>query len=567
MGNAFDQRRYLTNFDSARTGHVLTDVLVIGGGVAGARAAIEAARHTDNVILMCKRTVEDSVTRHAQGGIAGVMTDADSVESHAEDTFRVGCGLGRREIIDRVVRDGPARIAEMVDWGMRLDRSADGYALGREGGHSASRILHFEGDATGRELSRALTAKLRTLTAIRVFESCFLIDLLTVEGRCVGAVSYHPKYGHQLVWSKQTILATGGCGRLFRETTNPDIATGDGYAAAWRAGARLADMEMMQFHPTTLYVAGASRALISEAVRGEGAYLVDRHGERFMPSYHADAELAPRDVVSRAIVNRIRETRSNCVYLDVRHIGGERFAARFPRITRLCRDFQIDPARDLIPVRPAAHYMIGGVVTDGDARTNVPDLLACGEAACTGLHGANRLASNSLLEGLVFGAIAGATAGASLSSGPNARGRVSSVIPASQRTELDLPDILNSLRSLLWRNAGIERHAAHLSEAREIIDFWGQYVLDKTFDDVLGWESQNMLTVARLLVIAAAQRSHSLGVHYRSDELNASTVVSDTTDPHHWVNERDESGPVLRPMDRDWHSIVEETRNHILPKK
>lgn len=540
MPNPFDQRRYLTNFDSARTGHVLTDVLVIGGGVAGARAAIESARHTDNVILMCKRTIDDSVTRHAQGGIASVQARADSLESHAEDTLRVGCGLGCRAVIDRVVRDGPARIAEIVEWGMRLDREADGYALGREGGHSAARILHFEGDATGRELSRALIARLRSIPSIRVFESCFLIDLLTVEGRCVGAVSFHPKYGHQLVWSKQTILATGGCGRLFRETTNPEIATGDGYAAAWRAGARLADMEMMQFHPTTLYVAGASRALISEAVRGEGAHLVDRAGERFMLACHADAELAPRDVVSRAIVDRMRATRSNCVYLDVRHIGGERFAARFPRITRLCRDFQIEPARDLIPVRPAAHYMIGGVVTDIDARTGVADLLACGEAACTGLHGANRLASNSLLEGLVFGAIAGATAGASLSSSPHAlaRGRVTSVIPPSQRTELDLPDILNSLRSLLWRNAGIERHAAHLNEAREIIEFWGQYVLDKTFDDVLGWEAQNMLTVGRLLVIAAARRDHSLGVHFRSDGTTGLGPCL-AAEPTHIVLQRD----------------------------
>lgn len=536
MATLFDTRRYLTDFDSTRIGHVLTDVLVIGSGVAGARAAIEAFRHGP-VTLLAKAEFEDSNTQHAQGGIAVAIGDDDSAELHLADTIRVGCNLNRLEAVKTLVKEAPERIQELLDWGVEFDRSDNDLALGREGGHCVNRIVHAHGDQTGRELVRILKQRVYDSDGIRVFTSCFLVDLMVIEGRCAGAVTYHPKYGHQLIWAKQTILASGGCGQLWRETTNVPTATGDGMAVAFRAGARLCDMELVQFHPTTLYVAGAGRALISEAVRGEGAYLVDRLGERFMERYHADAELAPRDVVSQAIHNFLKETRSNCVYLDVRHIGG--FSKRFPRIAGLCRDFEIDVTRDLIPVRPSAHYMIGGVDVGLDGATSIDGLFACGEVACAGVHGANRIASNSLLEGLVFGRITGEAAGRRAVELGNAGAvrKLVSVNPKSGRTALDLPDIRNSLRSLMWRNAGIVRWGNLLRDTCEILDFWAHYTLDKTFDDVLGWEMQNELTVARLVAASAVERDESIGVHYREDAPNEASAT-----PYHVTITRNEQG-------------------------
>jgi len=517
MSTLFDTRRYLTDFDSSRIGHVLTDILVIGSGVAGARAAIEAARF-GSVILLTKSAFEDSATRYAQGGIAVALGDDDSARLHVEDTLRVGCGLNRVAAVETLVREAPKRLTELIEWGFAADRADGGdLDLGREGGHSVNRIVHARGDQTGMELSRTLKERVLQTERLRVFEHCFLVDFLTVENRCVGAVTFHTRYGHQLIWAKRTILASGGCGQLWRETTNPPVAAGDGAAAAFRARARLCDMEMMQFHPTTLYVAGAGRALISEAVRGEGAWLVDRHGDRFMKAHHANAELAPRDVVSRAIQHHLRETRTNCVYLDVRHLRG--FAQRFPQIARLCADFQLDVTRDLIPVRPSAHYMIGGVDVDLTGATNVEGLYACGEAACSGVHGANRIASNSLLEGLVFGKIVGEHAGEAVAGVNNAVPvyKLVSRNPRSSRTTLDLPDIRNSLRSIMWRNVGITRRGELLRETCDILDFWAHYTLDKTLDDPAGWEVQNQLTVARLIASSAWERSESLGVHYRDN--------------------------------------------------
>ncbi|MFQ6048275.1 MAG: L-aspartate oxidase [Phycisphaerae bacterium] len=518
MTSPYESRRYLTNFDARLVPHIFTDVLVIGSGVAGLRAAIEASQY-GQVLVVTKAGLEDSNTSHAQGGIAVAMNADDRAESHIADTLRVGCGLCDQAVVELVVREGPKRIEELLQWGAAFDRQAGRLVFGREGGHSTNRVIHARGDATGRELATTLIRKLGQQPTIRVFENCFAIDLVTIDGRCAGAITYHHKYGHQLFWARQTILACGGIGRLYRETTNPRVATADGHAMGYRAGAVLKDMEMVQFHPTTLYVAGASRALISEAVRGEGAYLVDRDGQRFMDQYHPDGELAPRDVVSRAIVQQMARTGATHVYLDVRHLGRERFARRFPQICQLCSEFDIDVGKDLIPVRPSAHYMIGGLATDERACTSVPDLLACGEVACTGLHGANRLASNSLLEGLVFGRIAGQTAGEALS---RARGRlqhadVRSSIEPSARTALDLNDVCNSLRSVIWRNVGIERIGQRLAETNDIVQFWGRYVMDKVFDDRFGWEVQNMLTVGRLIAAAAQTRAESRGVHYRSD--------------------------------------------------
>jgi len=515
---ALETRRYLSNFDADRTGHVFTDVLVIGAGAAGLRAAIEAAGRAQ-VLVVSKAPLPESNTHYAQGGIAAALDPADSIDSHVADTVEVGCGLGDVPAIRLLAEQAPRCIEELQAWGASFDGRADRPALGREAGHATARIVHAHGDATGREIAETLIRVARAAEPIRIFENCYVIDLLTHEGRCVGASTYHAKYGHQLIWSKCTVLATGGIGQLYRETTNPAVATGDGHAMAFRAGATLRDMEMVQFHPTTLYVAGASRSLISEAVRGEGAVLHDRTGHRFMPDYHPDAELAPRDVVSRAIIQQMVKTATTYVLLDLSPIGPERFVKRFPAITQLCREFGIDAPRAPIPVRPSAHYTLGGVRVGLDTRTSIPQLLACGEAASTGAHGANRLASNSLLEALVFGRIAGAAAiETAAAAGEMKRPReFRHTLPPSPRTPLDLPDVRNSLRSVMWRNAGIERTEARLAETLEIIEFWSRYLLDKVFDDVPGWEAQNLLTVGHLVVASALTRTESRGVHYRSD--------------------------------------------------
>ncbi len=513
------RRRYLTNFDHHRLPHLFTDVLVLGTGVAGLRAALAAAEAGD-VLILAKDSAELSCTAWAQGGIAAAIGAGDAPEDHARDTLSVAGELGDPAITRLVVSEAPAAIRELAQWGAAFDTTGADLALGREGGHSTARIIHAHGDATGAEVARVLLAQVRRGGRLRLFERCFAIDLLTHDGRVVGAVTHHPKYGHQCIWAKATILATGGAGRVYRESTNPATATGDGLALALRAGATLRDMEFMQFHPTTLYVAGAARALISEAVRGEGARLVTRSGRRFMLDYDARAELAPRDIVSRAINAEMKRESAPCVYLDARHFAPGRFVERFPHLDHLCRDFDIRPERDLIPVRPGAHYTIGGVRCDTDGRTGIRGLLACGEAACSGLHGANRLASNSLLEGLVLGRRVGAAAAADVCAAGEASWRVpplSHVLPVSLRTELDVSDVQNSLRSLMSRSVGVERTAASLHEARESLDFWARYVMEKVFDGPAAWETQNMLTVAVCMVLAADARRESRGVHFRAD--------------------------------------------------
>ena len=518
MSSAAGRRRYLTNFDSQRAPHQFTDTLVIGSGVAGLRAALAAADES-NVLVATKDDPAESATRYAQGGIAAAAASDDSPKSHAEDTLKVGCGLNDAAIVQLVVESAPEHIRELRKWGARFDSGGGGLALGREGGHSSNRIVHADGDATGREVVRVLLERVRRHPHIRLFSHCFVIDLLTRDGVCVGAVTHHPKYGHQMFWARTTVLASGGVGRVYRETTNPSIATGDGLAIALRAGAVVRDLEMIQFHPTTLYVAGAARALISEAVRGEGGRLLNRAGQRFMSGYDSRAELAPRDVVSRAITAEMKRERAPSVFLDVRHFPGVSFAERFPTINQICLDVDIDPRDDLIPVRPTAHYTVGGVIADARTRTALDGLLVCGEAASSGLHGANRLASNSLLEGLVFGRIAGEVAAERAA----ANGKLerptplSHLLPHSSRTELDLDDVRHSLQSVMARNVAIERSGDRLRETTEIIEFWCRYVLDKLFDERRAWETQNLLTVALAATRSAAIRCESRGVHYRVD--------------------------------------------------
>lgn len=524
MDSPYLQRRYLVSFESRRLPHIFTDVLVIGSGAAGLRAAIEAAGH-GQVVLVTKGQVFDSNTYHAQGGLAAVMDPADTPEAHISDTISAACGLGDEAVIRDVISAASEHIRQMIRWGVGFDSEAGQLALGREGGHGANRIVHAQGDATGLVLAEALLRHAEQTANLKIFSECFVVDLLTDPppggpgASCVGAMTYNSRYGLQIIRARQTILAAGGAGMLWRETTNPLVATADAMAMVFRAGGVIADAEMMQFHPTTLYVAGATRSLISEAVRGEGAYLLDRDGTRFMPDYHEMGELAPRDVVSRAIREQMAKTNFTHVFLDVRHIGASAFAKRFPHIDQLCRSFGIEPGQDLIPVHPAAHYMIGGARADIDGRTSLPGLLACGEAACTGLHGANRLASNSLTEALVCGQRCGQLAGTTLSE-TNDRltaKQIDWLNVHPQRTALDLVDIRNSLRSLMWRNVGIVRKGERLAETREIVCFWGRYVLDKEFFDPAGWEIQNMLTAAYIITDCALRRTETRGVHYRED--------------------------------------------------
>lgn len=548
MQSPFDTRRYLIPFRSSLLPQIFCDTLVIGSGVAGLRAAVEAARHGE-VILLCKDEPQLSNTAWAQGGIAAVTDAADTSASHIHDTLIAGAGMCEESIVRLVVEQGPARIKELLDWGIRFDRDLGGkLKLGLEGGHSVHRILHADGDATGRELFRCLWEKATGTQGVRTFTKCFCLDLVTPTDQpgapVMGAVTHHPKYGLQMIWAKATILASGGAGVVYRETTNPRTATGDGIAAAYRAGATIADMAFVQFHPTCLYLAGAPRSLITEAVRGAGGHLVDEAGNRFMLDVHRQAELAPRDVVTKGIVQHLVKTGGSRVYLDARHIAD--FAKQFPGIALMLKKYDLDATRDRIPVHPGQHYTIGGVLTDECGRSSVPGLYAVGEAACSGLHGANRLASNSLLEGLVMGQIAGNAARersdnalAAMRNGTMPDGweapirqapvPIVSDIRPSDSGELDLEDVERSLRSAMWKNVGIERNAAKLAGAADMIAFWGRYTLDKIFDEPRGWQIQNMLLVARLIARSALAREESRGCHWRSDfaETNPELVAHD----------------------------------------
>ncbi|MCH8048153.1 MAG: L-aspartate oxidase [Planctomycetes bacterium] len=509
--------RYLAPFHPKRVSHYFTDVLIIGGGLAGMRAA-DAVDPTQSVLMVTKEALEQSNSNYAQGGIAGVLDPEDRFEDHIEDTLRAGGALCDREVVEMVIRQAPERIDELIRWGAHFDEEAGAIALAREGGHSHRRIVHAL-DSTGREIMRAVIEHTRRLENVTLWPNTFTVDLLTHEGTCRGAMVWNDQYRQTLIWAKQTILCTGGAGRLYRETTNPAVATGDGIAMAYRAGAEVRDMEFMQFHPTVLYIAGSDRHLITEAIRGEGAHLVDRDGHRFMPDYDERAELAPRDVVSRAIVEQMRKTHSPNVYLDVRHLDAEMVRARFPGIAAICKSFQLDLASDRIPVRPGAHYMIGGLTVDAEGRTTLSGLWAAGEVTSTGLHGANRLASNSLLEGLVYGMHSGSGASQAAEEIDDDYSALSLVNPLVKSGEepLDLADIRNSLTSLMWRYAGVCRDAAGLGEAAGVIDQWCRYCQRRQFHDPAGWELQNMLTIGRLMIAAAVAREESRGVHQRVD--------------------------------------------------
>lgn len=485
----------------------MPDFVVVGAGIAGLRAAIELAE-AGEVLIIAKDTLRESSSEYAQGGIAAAVGEDDSVELHEQDTLAAGDGLCDAEAVRVLVREAPAAIQQLIEWGAQFDREDSRLALGREGAHSRRRILHAQGDSTGREIARALYHKAASLPNVRFQSFAAVTDLLVADGEVLGVVACDAATRRSIpIYARAVLLATGGLGRVYRDTTNPEVATGDGVAAAYRAGALLSDLEFVQFHPTALHLEGAPPFLLSEALRGEGGWLINRAGERFMPRYHPLAELAPRDVVSRSILQEMARTGEPHVWLDLRHLGADFLRRRFPRIFQTCLRYGLDLARQPAPVHPAAHYAMGGVWTDLQGRTSLARLYAAGEVAATGVHGANRLASNSLLEAVVFGARAGRAmrycAGA-----PQRR----SAPPVEPRFPAAAAD---ELRQLAWEHCGIIRSGEQLRRACEILE--GVALEPCLQPNRQLFEIRNMHTVIWLIARCALARRESRGAHYRTD--------------------------------------------------
>jgi L-aspartate oxidase len=527
---------------------LVTDYLVLGSGVAGLSFALEAARHGE-VTIVTKRSRDDTATGWAQGGVSAVLSADDSFERHATDTRDAGAGLCHDVVVDLCVREAPAAVNGLVDIGARFSRAEDGSLdLGREGGHTARRVVH-SGDATGREIQRALAEAVAAHPNIKVLDWHTAVDLITLSkfggpDYCAGAYVLDERGGKVVtVLARATVLATGGSGKVYLYTTNPDIATGDGVAMAYRAGAEIANMEFYQFHPTCLYHPTAKSFLISEALRGEGAVLRLPAGEPFMKRHHDMGDLAPRDVVARAIDFEMKRTGSDYVLLDITGRSADFVSERFPTIHKECLRFGIDVTKEPIPVVPAAHYMCGGVTSDLHGRTSLPGLWAVGEVACTGLHGANRLASNSLLEGLVFGR------------------RAAHKLEQERAREWAVPDVpdweigsavpsdeavvvthnWDELRRLMWNYVGIVRSTGRLSRAarrvalleQEIREYYWKHLVTR---DLL--ELRNIATVAELIIASASTRHESRGLHYMidypkpDDRLVSDTVAKRGVVPH-----------------------------------
>ena len=495
-----------------------TDVLIIGSGAAGLRAALAAAATAPgvDVTLLTKSVLKESNTRYAQGGIAVVMNVDDTLALHIQDTLVAGAGLCDSAAVETMVAEGVPRVAELLDWGADFDWEGTLPRFTQEAAHSRRRIVH-KGDATGRETTDVLVQQVVDTERIRVLTNAFAVEMLTAANQCYGVMALVAGEPVALR-AKATILATGGLGRLYPCTSNPEVATGDGIAAAWRAGCELIDMEFVQFHPTTLFLDGAPNFLISEAVRGEGGKLLTIRGERFMEKYHELGELAPRDVVSRAIQTEMNLTGFPCVYLDVTHKPDDFIVERFPTIFETTQRYGLDIRTDLVPVRPGAHFMMGGIRTNAEAETNVRGLYACGEVACTGVHGANRLASNSLLECLVYGARAGTNAAVFAQNQPTGFSFSEREMPPTAPIAIDTVD---TIRETLWKNVGIERTGEGLQETRaalqevaEIAEHLGNVEEPCTQSTC---EAANMLDVARCITEAALLRTESRGAHYRSD--------------------------------------------------
>ncbi|MCS7463185.1 L-aspartate oxidase [Paenibacillus doosanensis] len=505
--------RYLVDFNLDELPQVHTDVMVIGAGIAGLFTSIKASEQY-KVLMVTKKSLLDSNTRYAQGGIAAVISDEDSPAYHSQDTLIAGAGLCSPSAVDVLVHEGPAGVQDLIRMGTQFDLENGEFALTKEGAHSQRRILHAHGDATGAEIVRALSEKTKQDPNIDLWDDHFVIDLITDGGECFGALVQKPDGQRVIVRAKATILCTGGAGQLYRYTTNPDIATGDGIAIAYRAGALVQDVEFIQFHPTALCYPGAPRFLVSEAVRGEGAILRNINGERFMEKYDPQLELAPRDIVARAIVNEMELTKSTFVYIDFTHESEETVKHRFPTIYEFCLNYGLDLSSDWIPVAPAAHYMMGGVKTNLDGETRVGRLFACGEVSSTGVHGANRLASNSLSEAIVFGRriMERIHQLPPLDRNP-------SVSAASSRTgHVKQPMVEKKLKlqKIMLRYVGLKRSAAGLEKG------YGELkrqlaIFDSCLTKREDFEFANLLTCALLTTEAALIREESRGGHYRED--------------------------------------------------
>lgn len=495
------------------------DFLIVGSGIAALRAAIELG-NDGRILVLTKGGAEQGSTAYAQGGIAAAVGDSDTPDLHASDTMAAGDGLCREAAVRVLCERGPRYVRELIGWGARFERREDGtLALAREGAHEVRRVLHSH-DATGRELCRVLWERADRYPQIRVFEHAMAVDVIVDDNRCVGAGFVDASGRRRVVTASSTLLATGGAGQVFQETTNPPVATGDGVAIAYRAGARIVDMEFVQFHPTALNIEGAPRFLLSEALRGEGAALVNDAGERFMTQVDPDGDLAPRDRVARGIAREGTRTGGR-VYLTLEMLAPAFVHERFPIISEACRRAGLDLARDRIPIGPAAHYIMGGVDVDLSGQTSVPGLFAAGEVACSGVHGANRLASNSLLEGLVFGA----AAGESMRHWATAQGRpaVSSPGLTQQRPSgratpgrtTQIP-VESAVRELMWQDVGLFRNGDRLTRALATLEEWAA-ALDPEAYDPPAVRLASIVTVGTLITRAALRREESRGAHFRAD--------------------------------------------------
>jgi L-aspartate oxidase len=495
------------------------DFIIIGSGIAGLYAALKLSE-LGKVIVLTKEKIQDSNTQYAQGGIAVVMNEEDSWQLHMKDTLQAGAGLCNYKNVEILVKEGPKQVNNLISLGMQFDKVNGRLDYTREGAHSQRRILHAGGDATGKEIQKTLIKLVRSKSNIEIKENMFAIDLLINEkneNKIDGILSWD-KEGKKYVayYGKSTIISSGGCGQVYKNTSNPEVTTGDGIAMAYRAGAEISDMEFVQFHPTTLYNPNGQSFLISESVRGEGAILRNSNGERFMTSYHEMADLAPRDVVARAILNEIKKGSKPFVWLDATSLGADYIEKRFPTIFNTVLEYRFDMRKEWIPVVPAAHYLMGGIKTDSFGRTNLENLYACGEAACTGVHGANRLASNSLLEGLVFANRVFESIKSNESLNRYEVKDIKNVKPY-KKSSLSLDGIQEKLKDKMTNYAGLIRNEDDLKK----LIVWIKKNLysisnEEYFNEEL-WKTKNMLTVGLLITNAALLRNESRGAHFRSD--------------------------------------------------
>lgn len=535
--------RYLVDFDLDALPKIKTDVIVIGSGIAGLFTAIKAGKDRQ-VLMITKSALLESNTRYAQGGIAAVISEDDSPAFHRQDTLLAGAGLCSSAAVDILVNEGPLGVKELIRLGTAFDEDNGELALTQEGAHSHRRILHANGDATGFEIVRALSEQVIQKDNIEVWDNHFVLDIITEENVCIGVLVQGPGGQRIFVQGEATVLCSGGTGQLYRYTTNPDVATADGVAMAYRAGAKIRDMEFLQFHPTSLCYPGAPRFLISEAVRGEGAILRNIKGERFMSKYHEMLELAPRDIVARAIVSEMEETKSTFVYLDITHETPELIKHRFPTIFETCMVYGLDMTSDWIPVAPAAHYMMGGVQTDQSGESSISRLFACGEASSTGVHGANRLASNSLSEAIVFGR----RIVNRIRELPPLHWSEGSLVVDYNRVDVPMQAMIErrlKLQKVMVRYVGLRRDQDLLTKGLE--DLRRQLpVFQSALFKKEEFEFANMLTCSLLITQAALARKESRGAHYRSD-----------------YPERDDLNWRKHLLQRREHEIVEEVSDDV----